>query len=183
LICDGWGRNGGWDDVVARHDCTDEGEVGRVFGTEGGGDLMEVLGTEKARGEEADDASGGVLVVEARVDGAVRDVKLLARVKSGATVTDDPGGDAVHAEDGFVGDAVQVGNVVMGVRGDDDFEEVRGAVSLMTALEKGDAEFAYLDGSVHRTPFPSRRENAFGDLLIRTRSWRKCYGERVRSSI
>jgi hypothetical protein len=54
---------------------------------------------------------------------------------------------------------------------------------LLMALEKSDAEFADLDGFVHGTPFLSRREDAFGDLVVRTRSWGKGYGERVRSSI
>jgi hypothetical protein len=183
LICDERGRNGGRDDVVARHDTADKGEVGRVFGFEDGGDFEEVLGTEAAWREQADDPGGGLLVVEAGVDGTAGDVELLVRVKGDAALADGPGGDAVHAEDGFVGDAVQMRDADMRVWRDEELEEVGGALGFMVALEKGDAEFADLDGFVHRTPFPSRGENAFGDLFVRTRIWGKGYGGRVRSSI
>lgn len=90
------------------------------------------------------------------MNGAVRDVELLAWVKSDALLLDDPGGDAVHAEDDFVGDAVQVGDVEMSVWLDEELEEVGRALGLVMALEEGDAEFADLDGLVHGTPFPPR---------------------------
>src|SRR5271170_4670228 len=166
LIWDGRRGNGGWDDVVARHDTADIGEVRRVFGTVGGGELAEVLGTEEAWGEQADDAGGGLLVVEAGVDGAAWDVELLARVKGDAALIDDPGSDAVHGEDGFVGDAVQVRDVELGVRRDDELEEVGGALGLVATLEKGDAEFADLDGLVHRTLSRLDEEDDFGDHLV-----------------
>ena len=180
MICDGWGRNGGWDDVVARHDAADIGEVWRVFDTEGGRDLVEVLRTEEARREQADDAGGGLLVVYAGVDCAVRDVELLTRVKGDAAFIDDPCGDSVHAEDGFVGDAVQMWDVEMSVWRDEEFEEVSGAMGLVMALEKGDAEFPDLNGFVHKTPFPSGGARRLLGPLIRTRSWGKGYGELMR---
>lgn len=80
MVCDERGRNGCWDDVVSRHDTADKGEVRRVFGFEDGGDLEEVLGTEETRREQADDAGGGLLVVEAGVNGAAGDVEFLVRV-------------------------------------------------------------------------------------------------------
>jgi hypothetical protein len=124
---------------------------------EGGGEFAEVLGAKQAWGEQADDACRGLLVVDTGVDGPVRDVELLARVNGNATFVDGPGGDAVHAEDGFVGDAMQVRDVDMSVWRDEELEEVSGAVGLVMALEKGDGEFADLDGFVHRTPFLASR--------------------------
>src|SRR6201996_4476062 len=123
------GRDGktGRDDIVAGHDAADIGEVGRIFGTECSGDLEEILWAENAGGEKADNAGCGLLVIEAGVDGAVWDVKLLVRVKDDAALVDGPGGDAVHGKDGFVGDAMQVRDVELRVRRDDELEDVSGA--------------------------------------------------------
>jgi hypothetical protein len=160
------GGNTGGDDVVACHDAADFGEVGWVVGAEDAGEFEEVLRAEEAGRKKADDASGGLLIVEVGVDGSARDVELLAGMKGEAALVDEPGSDAVHGKDGFVGFAVKVSEVEMSVRRDDELEEVRSAVGLMMALEKGDGEFADFDGVVHRSLSRLDETDGFSGLLV-----------------
>ena len=85
-----------------------------------------------------------------------------------------PGDDAVHAEDGLVVVAVQVGNVEKDVGRDDELEEVEGTAGFVTTLEKGDADFADFYGMVHDA-LPSQLKPT---MLVQTSNAQISFGEK-----
>jgi hypothetical protein len=137
------------DDAVAGHDSAYLGDVGIAFGLNNGGEVAEVLGADEAGGEEAHHSGCGGVEVGVRVYGAAGDAQLLAGVNLELLPLDVPGCDAVHAEDGLVVVAMQVGHAEEGVGRNNQLEEIKGTIGFMTAFEEGDADFADLNGMMH----------------------------------
>jgi hypothetical protein len=143
---------GDGDYAVTGHDGADLGEVGWSADVHDCGELLEVLRADEPRGEDAHDASGGLVGVGEGVYDSARDEELLARMNPDPFAVDGPGGDAVHTYDALVVLAVEVREDEMNLRGDGHLEEIEAALGLVATLEEGDTDVAETDEFVHVIP-------------------------------
>ena len=87
------------------------------------------------------------------VMGTAVDEELFAGADLDGFAIDEPGGDAVDADDGLVVVAVEVRDGQVGeLGGDGDFEEIEEILGFVTALQEGDGYLAYADGLVNDVP-------------------------------
>jgi BrnA antitoxin of type II toxin-antitoxin system len=133
---------------VAAHDFADGGGVGWGAGRGGledGGDLAEVVGAEKTRGDDGEGfCRGGVEVFEA-VDDSARDEDGVAGTTLHGLAVDGVGEDALEAVGGLFVGVVAVGGRDSGSGGDFELEHGDGASGSLGVDEVADGEASDAD--------------------------------------